>query len=62
MKCPVCGEACRLIERAAPESVPQQPPMRQHEPARQYREDDDHYRRGHKRKRGGFLGEIFDFD
>ena len=36
--------------------------MRQHEPARPYRDDDDHYRRGHKRKRGGFLGEIFDFD
>ena len=67
--CPKCrgvwldrGELDKLIERAAPEPTPQQPPMRQQEPTRQYRDDDDHHRRGHKRKRGGFLGEIFDFD
>ncbi|HEX2197013.1 MAG TPA: zf-TFIIB domain-containing protein [Burkholderiales bacterium] len=67
--CPKCrgvwldrGELDKLIDRAA---APQAAPSPQHPAAehrsREYR-DDDSYRRGHKRKRGGFLGEIFDFD
>ncbi|HEX6318640.1 MAG TPA: zf-TFIIB domain-containing protein [Burkholderiales bacterium] len=67
--CPKCrgvwldrGELDKLIDRAAPQAGPApspQHPAPQH--SREYR-DDDPYRRGHKRKRGGFLGEIFDFD
>jgi Zn-finger nucleic acid-binding protein len=63
--CPKCrgvwldrGELDKLIDRAAPQAAP---PSAQ-EPPRDYRDDDDRYRRGYKRKRGGFLGEIFDFD
>jgi Zn-finger nucleic acid-binding protein len=63
--CPKCrgvwldrGELDKLIDRAAPQAAPSLAP--QH-PPREYRDDDDH-RRGYKRKRGGFLGEIFDFD
>ena len=72
--CPKCrgvwldrGELDKLIDRAAPRETPSpssQPstdyPDDDH-PRRGYRDDDD-YRRGHKRKRGGFLGDIFDFD
>ena len=61
--CPKCrgvwldrGELDKLIDRAAP--LPGPSPQ---QPSREYRDDDDH-RRGYKRKRGGFLGEIFDFD
>lgn len=64
--CPKCrgvwldrGELDKLIDRAAPQAAceaPEQPA------SRQYRDDDDHPRRGYKRKRGGFLGDIFDFD
>jgi len=61
--CPKCrgvwldrGELDKLIERAAPAAAPAEAPQG----PRQYR-DDEHYRRGHRRKKG-FLGEIFDFD
>jgi Zn-finger nucleic acid-binding protein len=50
------GELDKLIGRAAPApAVAEAPPA-----PRQYRED-EHYRRGYRRKKG-FLGEIFDFD
>jgi Zn-finger nucleic acid-binding protein len=60
--CPKCrgvwldrGELDKLIERSA---MPQPAPAPMQRP---YREDDD-YRGGHRRKKKGFLGEIFDFD
>jgi hypothetical protein len=63
--CPKCrgvwldrGELDKLIERS-PDG-----PARAPEPryaAEQYRGDDD-YRRDYKRRKKGFLGEIFDFD
>jgi Zn-finger nucleic acid-binding protein len=49
------GELDKLIERSA---MPQPAPAPMQRP---YREDDD-YRGGHRRKKKGFLGEIFDFD
>jgi uncharacterized protein len=60
--CPKCrgvwldrGELDKLIERAsAPQAAS---PV---EPERHHRDDD--YRYGHKRRKKGFLGEIFDFD
>ena len=62
--CPKCrgvwldrGELDKLIDRAAQQPEPSPQVARP-----QYRDDDDHQRRGHKRKRGGFLGEMFDFD
>jgi hypothetical protein len=64
--CPKCrgvwldrGELDKLIDRAAPQDAPSFSPQ---PPSREYRDDGDHPRRGYKRKRGGFLGEIFDFD
>jgi Zn-finger nucleic acid-binding protein len=68
--CPKCrgvwldrGELDKLIDRSAaqpqPTPAPAQPPRYPDE--RHYRGDDDHYRRGYKKKRG-FLGDIFDFD
>ena len=71
--CPKCrgvwldrGELDKLIDRAAPQAASSPSPspreyMDDDHPPRGYRDDDDH-RRGYKRKRGGFLGEIFDFD
>jgi Zn-finger nucleic acid-binding protein len=68
--CPTCrgvwldrGELDKIIERAAP--APQAAPQPRYEESRgghRDRYDDDH--RGHhpkKKKREGFLGEIFDF-
>lgn len=71
--CPTCrgvwldrGELDKLIERSASQAAPQrgsqtQPPP--HHPRDwdrddRYRNDADYY----KRKRKGFLGELFDFD
>jgi len=70
--CPKCrgvwldrGELDKLIERAAAAQAPaaQAQPQRepQYAPSGHYRDDDD-YRYGHKRRKKGFLGEIFDFD
>jgi Zn-finger nucleic acid-binding protein len=75
--CPKCrgvwldrGELDKIIERAAPSIAGGGPPPPQREPerdrgydrddrdSRYY--DDDRYRR--KRKRGGFLEDLFDFD
>lgn len=74
--CPKCrgvwldrGELDKIIERsaAAPAAppmqarAPQQPAQQAYAPEPRYRDDDDH-RYGHKRKkREGFLGELFDF-
>ncbi len=73
--CPQCrgvwldrGELDKIIERAAPapqaaQQAPQQPqyqPPPQHHPSQQPRYDDRGYYR--KKKREGFLGELFDFD
>jgi Zn-finger nucleic acid-binding protein len=64
--CPKCrgvwldrGELDKLIERAAPAAAPASAAREYNERPPQHGDD---YRRGHKRKRGGFLGEIFDFD
>ncbi|MFN8534604.1 MAG: zf-TFIIB domain-containing protein [Dehalococcoidia bacterium] len=74
--CPQCrgvwldrGELDKLIERSAEarpaESRNERAPMREYPPAVVYR-DDDYYRRDddyyRKRKRKGFLGDLFDFD
>jgi Zn-finger nucleic acid-binding protein len=63
--CPKCrgvwldrGELDKLIDRAAPQAAPSPSPQY---PTREYADNDDH-RRAHRRKRGGFLGEIFDID
>ena len=63
--CPKCrgvwldrGELDKVIERSAAAPPPALEPRYS---AEQYRDDDD-YRRGHKRRKKGFLGEIFDFD
>ncbi|MGE0331891.1 MAG: zf-TFIIB domain-containing protein [Ramlibacter sp.] len=75
--CPQCrgvwldrGELDKIIERAAPAAAPvqqappvqqpqyQQPPYQQQRPAQHY-DDRGYYR---KKKREGFLGELFDFD
>ncbi len=64
------GELDKIIERTAPEGVANaspRPPQRDHD-ANDRRDgefrddDDDRYRHGKKKKKGGFLGEIFDFD
>jgi Zn-finger nucleic acid-binding protein len=74
--CPKCrgvwldrGELDKIIERTAGPAAQQQPgtapQARQYpaEPHRREHDDDDYYRKhGKYRKRGGFLGEIFDFD
>ena len=67
--CPKCrgvwldrGELDKLIDRAEP-GAPQASAPRQPAPQPDYRSDHrPDYRSQHKRKRGGFLGEIFDFD
>jgi Zn-finger nucleic acid-binding protein len=67
--CPRCrgvwldrGELDKLIDRSAGSPPPQEPPRHQDErrypDEGRYRDDKRHYRK----KRGGFLGEIFDFD
>jgi Zn-finger nucleic acid-binding protein len=71
------GELDKIIERAAGGSAPQMPaappPPPQYQQPPQYQppqgrpydkrdDDDDEYRSGYKRKRReGFLGELFDF-
>ena len=71
--CPQCrgvwldrGELDKIIERSAPEAVPAQPPPPR-APERRYSDDDDDgYYRGQqpygKRRKKGWLGEMFDFD
>jgi hypothetical protein len=63
--CPKCrgvwldrGELDKLIERAAPEPEPRLAPERPVRHDHDYGRD-DYYRR---KKKKGFLGEIFDFD
>ena len=75
--CPQCrgvwldrGELDKIIDRAAPEQTApataayQEPPRQQPQPQHQpqgydpYRDKDRHY----KKKKRGFLGDIFDFD
>lgn len=69
------GELDKIIERSAAAPVAPQAQWRQPEPQqrippqaqpyperRDYDDDDDNYRHGKKKKRGGFLGELFDFD
>jgi Zn-finger nucleic acid-binding protein len=66
--CPKCrgvwldrGELDKLIERSAGAQVAAPAPdPRQHADPRQHYRDSDDYR--HRRKKKGFLGEIFDFD
>jgi len=67
--CPQCrgvwldrGELDKIIERAATDvsRVTPAPPERHRAPRYDYDDHKDHYRK--KKKRGGFLGELFDFD
>lgn len=60
--CPSCrgvwldrGELDKIIERSGPADVPERVEPR-------YDRHDDHYKYGHKKKkREGFLGDLFDF-
>lgn len=61
--CPTCrgvwldrGELDKIIERSAPQAAPVPEPRRE---SRGYSSDDDYGRR--KKKRGGFLEDLFDF-
>ena len=67
--CPQCrgvwldrGELDKIIERSATDvsRVPSAPPERRPAPRHDYDDHKDYYRK--KKKRGGFLGELFDFD
>ena len=66
--CPKCrgvwldrGELDKILERAAPEAPRQAAaPRRSDDDDRRYSGDDDH-RYGKRKKREGFLGELFDF-
>ncbi|MBS3921056.1 MAG: zf-TFIIB domain-containing protein [Deltaproteobacteria bacterium] len=74
--CPQCrgvwldrGELDKIVERAAQvntvsESRMSQEHDRRSKEQREYRDDDDdkYYGKGRKRKKRGFLGELFDFD
>lgn len=71
--CPKCrgvwldrGELDKIIERSAPEK-PREPESSYRRPESDYRQpreryDDDYKYHHKKKKRGGFLGELFDFD
>ncbi|RDC73690.1 hypothetical protein DLJ49_06120 [Rhodovulum sp. 12E13] len=68
--CPQCrgvwldrGELDKIIERSAAQAAPPPPPQGGYrEPAREARGYGDHDDRGYrKKKRGGFLDELFDF-
>lgn len=62
--CPNCrgvwldrGELDKIIERTAKDEVPERQRFEERP-----RHDDDYYKYGHKkRKREGFLGDLFDF-
>ncbi len=61
--CPECrgvwldrGELDKIIERSA-QAAPPQRPAHQDGERREYREHDPRY----KKKKGGFLGDLFDF-
>ena len=68
------GELDKIIERSATQSPappppPQQPGYAPQPPAyggdrghREHKKYDDDYHGGYKKKRKGFLGDIFDFD
>lgn len=60
--CPNCrgvwldrGELDKIIERSAKEAVTST------HGDEKYRRDDDYHKYGHKKKREGFLGDLFDF-
>lgn len=67
------GELDKIIERAAlqfgaPDRGPEPAPPqneREYDRSRRWRDDDDDddddYRHGRRKRRGGFLGELFDF-
>jgi Zn-finger nucleic acid-binding protein len=69
--CPKCrgvwlyrGELDKIIDRAQSQMQPQQTQeFRDHDP-RSYDDDDDRYKQqyGYKKRRRGFLGDLFDFD
>ena len=76
--CPSCrgvwldrGELDKIIERSAENTAAQpssqqtqvQPPQMQHQTGYGYQQPQGHYQqRPYKKKREGFLGELFDFD
>jgi hypothetical protein len=70
--CPQCrgvwldrGELDKIIERSAAYTPPPPPPPgrddRGYDDDRGYGDSRDQYGRQHKKKRGGLLGELFDF-
>lgn len=66
--CPQCrgvwldrGELDKIIDRAAPGPEPQRAEPRYEDRRPDDRDDDDDYRH-RRRKRGGFLEDLFDFD
>ena len=73
--CPKCrgvwldrGELDKIIDRATPASVPAPQPQRGAAPftmaqpqGQRYRDDDDDDDRYKKKRKGGILGELFDF-
>ena len=69
--CPQCrgvwldrGELDKIIERSAAQAAPPPPPPPQgghREPVRDSRDHGDYGDRGYRKKRGGFLDELFDF-
>ena len=69
--CPQCrgvwldrGELGKIIERSAAQAAPPPPPPPQgghREPVRDSRDHGDYGDRGYRKKRGGFLDELFDF-
>lgn len=73
--CPQCrgvwldrGELDKIIERSVTESVPARPttppaPTQHGYAPHRYDDDDDRYQYGdRKRRKKGFLGDLFDFD
>ena len=69
--CPTCrgvwldrGELDKIIDRAAPAAVQptQQTPQTRPQPYSSHGHHDAGYGHGKKKKREGFLGELFDFD
>lgn len=66
--CPQCrgvwldrGELDKIIERSASDVAPSNPRVQESSYSRRY-DDDRNDHRYKKKKRGGFLGELFDFD
>lgn len=69
--CPKCrgvwldrGELDKIIERSGATEQPRNDSDYRRDRDERYQSRDEHYSQGygHKKKRGGFLGDLFDFD